>query len=118
MKRYIKFTLVAIILISALTGCQTDQTSDEIPACIKNKITTILNNTVSNPPTQIWKWEVDGKTYFYLTADCCDQFNYLYTTNCEIVCAPDGGFTGNGDGSCPTFNTEIKKTLVWEDQRN
>ena len=118
MKRYLKRTLVFTFIITLLTGCPTDDVSEEIPTCIENKIATILNNEVTNPPTQIWKWEVDSKTYFYITADCCDQFNYLYTTNCEIVCAPDGGFSGNGDGNCPTFTSEIKKTLVWEDQRN
>lgn len=90
----------------------------EVPVCIENKIEEIINNEVSNPPTQIWKWEVDEQTYYYITSNCCDQYNYLYTENCEIVCAPDGGITGNGDGLCPAFTNEIIKTLVWEDERN
>ncbi|MBI9041575.1 hypothetical protein [Lutibacter sp.] len=117
MIRYLKFTLASFFLITVLTGCPTDETSEEIPVCIKNKIAEILTTEVTNPPTKIWKWEVDAKTYFYITSDCCDQYNYLYTNKCELVCAPDGGFTGNGDGNCPSFKGEIKKTMVWEDSR-
>jgi len=33
------------------------------------------------------------------------------------MCAPDGGITGKGDENCPEFSSEIKKTLIWEDDR-
>ena len=90
----------------------------DVPSCIEEKIRDIKKEEMRNPPAQVWKWEVDGNTYFYITSDCCDQYNYLYDEDCSVVCAPDGGFTGNGDGNCPDFNEEIIKTLVWKDDRN
>jgi len=105
------------ILLAFVFSCSSVESTNEIPSCIQNKINQLIDEAVKNPPTQIWKWEVDGETYFYITSDCCDQFNYLYSKNCEIVCAPDGGITGNGDGNCPTFTSEITKTLIWEDNR-
>jgi len=110
--------LIVIGFISIVTSCTNSDLDIDAPACIESKIENILANEVTNPPTQVWKWEVDEKTYYYITSDCCDQFNYLYDTNCELVCAPDGGITGTGDGNCPEFTGDITKTLVWEDQRD
>jgi len=57
-----------------------------------------------------------GKTYFYIPPYCCDMFGDLYDDTCNLICHPDGGFSGIGDGSCPDI--EIKKeTLVWQDDR-
>lgn len=101
-----------------LISCKTSNLDINAPSCINEKIELIKNNNVTNPPTQVWKWEVDGETYYYITSNCCDQYNNLYNEQCELICAPDGGFTGLGDGNCPNFIGEIIKTLVWEDQRN
>ena len=108
--------LVYIFLF--LTGCEKEDCEMDIPACIENKIEEIKMEEVRNPPAQVWKWEVDEQTYYYITADCCDQFNNLYDEKCNVVCAPDGGITGMGDENCPDFIEQIEKTLVWEDNRN
>ena len=119
MREKVMNATIAVLMISAiLTGCKESDLDIDAPACIEHKIEELIKNEVSNPPTQIWKWEVDGNTYYYITSNCCDQYNYLYTENCEIVCAPDGGITGEGDGNCPIFTNEIIKTLIWEDQRS
>ncbi len=88
-----------------------------MPKCIKQKIKAILKQPVSNPPRSVWEWKVEDETYYYITSGCCDQYNYLYDEKCNVVCAPDGGFTGIGDGNCPSFNGYVKKILIWEDDR-
>jgi len=117
-----KVFLAAGMLLSGLLlfayGCETSDSEIDAPTCIRAQIQQILSEPVRNPPAMVWKWEVDGQTYFYITSDCCDQFNYLYDTACNIVCAPDGGITGDGDGNCPEFSGQIEKTLVWEDHRS
>ena len=115
MKKNLTFLTAGII---TLVSCEKSDLNIDAPKCIKDKIEVIINNNVANPPTKVWKWEVDGETYYYITSDCCDQFNNLYTENCDILCAPDGGITGNGDENCPEFTSEINKILVWEDPRN
>ncbi|MCB9230839.1 MAG: hypothetical protein H6581_04215 [Bacteroidia bacterium] len=62
---------------------------------------------------RVEKWEVDGETFYYTEADCCDQFNLLYDLNCAQICAPTGGFSGQGDGLCPQFNGTVVKTEIW-----
>ncbi len=104
--------LIGLILF----GCSKDKVID-IPPCIENKIDEIKNVDVYDSPAEVWLWEVDGISYYYITSDCCDQYNLLYDRECNIVCAPDGGMTGGGSGDCPNFNGQIEKTLVWKDDR-
>jgi hypothetical protein len=42
-----------------------------------------------------------GKPAYLIPSPCCDKFDYLYDFKGVILCAPSGGFTGRGDGSCP-----------------
>ena len=53
-----------------------------------------------------------GKPAYLIASPCCDKFDYLYDTRGIIVCAPSGGFTGGGDGSCP----EVLGTASAKDQ--
>lgn len=109
---YILFGLIFLNI-----SCEKSNLNIDAPNCIENEIKKIKIEEVRNPPAQVWKWEVDGLTYYYITSDCCDQYNYLYNNNCDIICAPDGGLTGSGDGNCPNFIGPIKKTLIWKDNR-
>lgn len=107
-----------ITLTMFLVSCNELNLDVEVPKCIEREIRKIKRDGVRNPPAKVWQWTVDESTYYYITSDCCDQFNYLYDSNCNIVCSPDGGFSGGGDGKCPNFKGQIVKTLVWEDGRN
>ena len=53
------------------------------------------------------RYVIDGKPYYYVRSPCCDFFNYLYDSNGDYLCSPDGGFTGKGDGKCPD-NVRVK----------
>ena len=115
MKTNILFFLALTIML--FSSCRTPRFAVPVPKCVENKINDIESKPVQNPPTQVWQWKVDGQTYYYFTAPCCDQFTTLYDESCNKVCSPDGGFTGRGDGKCPDFKTKVEKTLVWEDKR-
>jgi hypothetical protein len=117
MIEFFRLWLPTIALILTLSSCAKLDLNIDVPSCIEKKIRKIQKDGVNNPPAQVWKWVANGKTYYYITSDCCDQYNYLYDNNCIQVCAPDGGDSGNGDGKCPNFNGSIEKTLVWEDIR-
>ncbi len=43
----------------------------------------------------------DGTPLYLIHSPCCDFFNYLYTADGKVFCAPSGGFAGGGDGKCP-----------------
>jgi hypothetical protein len=60
-------------------------------------------------------YEWDGATYYVAVPDCCDQFESVVdASTCEYVCAAGGGFSGRGDGNCPTFYEDATHTgTVW-----
>lgn len=117
MRNLVGILTILILTSLILPSCEKIDLEKDAPNCIERKIRKIKREEVRNPPASVWEWQVDEKTYYYITSDCCDQFNYLYDDNCNEVCAPDGGFSGGGDGNCPQFNGQIEKTLIWEDDR-
>lgn len=45
----------------------------------------------------------DEQPLYLATAPCCDHFNGLYDRKGRRICAPSGGFSGVGDGTCPPW---------------
>jgi len=113
--RFLSFLLLSSFLV--IVSCEKLDLKKEVPTCIEQKIRKIKREEVRNPPAQVWEWKVDDKKYYYISSDCCDQYNYLFDDKCNVVCAPDGGISGKGDGKCLNFSTSIEKTLIWEDNR-
>ena len=113
----IRIILLIIAGFFLFSSCNKSDETDTIPSCINAKIEILQTTAIQNPPASVWKWNVDGTSYYYITSNCCDQYNYLYDENCVIMSAPDGGITGKGDENCPEFSSEIKKILLWEDDR-
>ena len=107
------------LLFSILISCNPkSQSNTEIPACIQSKIDEFKAQPPQNPPVEIWKWtKKDGTDYYYITSPCCDQYNYIHNENCEEVCAPDGGISGEGDGECPDLKENVVQTFIWKDDR-
>lgn len=89
------------------------------PDCVNQIIEDINESDVTNPPKKVFSLSFEGKTYYYVTAPCCDFFTELYDEDCNLICAPDGGISGSGSGTCPEgFEiNEIEKELIFEDQR-
>lgn len=92
--------------------------SDENPKWVQNLISTLKKDPLGNPPQSIWQYEYNGQIVYYVPPQCCDQFSTLYDANGDVICAPDGGFTGAGDGKCISFFQDRKEEkLIWEDSR-
>ena len=112
-----KLSMVIILsMLIFLTGCASLGSSN--PAWINQLITSFENQPVGNPPQSIWRYEYKGEQVYYIPAQCCDQFSQLYDARGILLCAPDGGFTGKGDGRCPDFfSLRTDETLIWQDPR-
>lgn len=55
----------------------------------------------------------DRPVYLF-NAPCCDQFNRLYDADGRYICAPTGGFTGQGRGDCPAW---VHSDVRWNEVR-
>lgn len=113
-----KYLVSIIALITVLAGnCKkSNDLPEDLPQCIKTKMEELQNKPVQNPPASVWEFKYQSKKVYYIPADCCDRFNPLYDGKCNIICHPDGGITGKGDGKCTDFLRKNEK-LIWKDDR-
>jgi len=85
-----------------------------VPTCIKNKIDSFKLKEAHEKPQRVLEYVYKGKKVYYVVMPCCDFFNEVYDDKCNFLGAPDGGFTGKGDGKIPDFFEEAKsEKLVW-----
>jgi hypothetical protein len=88
------------------------------PQWLNDRIQHHLNEKKQNPPVQIMSYMFNGKRVFYETVGCCDQYTTLYDAAGKVLCHPDGGLTGQGDGNCADFaKNRTEERLVWQDPR-
>jgi len=107
-----------IILLAALTGCYKDYVPRDTPNAIIQKINEIKAEAVRNPPASVWQYEYNGKTVYYFPPYCCDIPSLLFDGEGNLICSPDGGFSGTGDGRCTDFVSKRKnEKLIWQDSR-
>lgn len=90
------FLIMSIALLLGTSGCSQTDFPDGLPACIRRYVE--KEGSVS-----VWRGTFQGETYYLVIPDCCDQFIELFDDRCEYICAPSGGFTGRGDGTCPAW---------------
>jgi hypothetical protein len=113
-----KSSIISVVLLIASViiapSIQTD-----IPECIQKHINDTLPETEWNLPDSISKYLYRGQTMYLFGTKCCDRFNPLYDESCKYICAPSGGFMGQGDGKCKDFN-EMATFLgtIWKDTRS
>jgi len=111
--------IVNLIIILSLFSCEKQDILKGTLGCIEIRINKIASDPVWNPPAKVYSYEYNGQPVFYFPARCCDIPSELYDENCNLLCLPDGGITGSGDGQCSDFfNTRINEELIWEDNRS
>ena len=107
-----------VIAIPALLAETCKKKSPAIPVCIQQRIDSIKKEPRWNPPAQVDEYEYKGRKVYLFSSNCCDQFNPLYDSDCNYICAPTGGITGRGDGQCTDFNSTAQHIrLIWKDER-
>jgi hypothetical protein len=100
-----------------VAGCSPGA-DDDRPAFVDQLITQLEAEPQKNPPASIWRYNYKGLVVFYVPPYCCDVAGELYTSDGDLVCGPDGGLTGKGDGRCPDFfSVRTEEQLVWADRR-
>lgn len=114
--------LLLILPILLLLSCSKDKgttkSSDQVPACLAQRIHEIESEPPADPRAEIWRYDYNGKTVYHLLPSCCDQMSELYDDRCNLICHPDGGITGQGDGNCTDFfSTRQNGVMMWKDTR-
>jgi|SRR5690242_9819847 len=111
--------VILAALFAFLQKCDDDALPQGTPDCLRDKISEIASEDVWNPPAKIYSYTYDGRKVYFIPQRCCDIPSVLLDENCNTICAPDGGFSGRGDGQCTDFfDSRKNERLVWEDPRN
>jgi hypothetical protein len=110
--------LSILIALGALGPAACSATPPAPDAWIETLIAGFEAEPVANPPHRIVRYRYDEKHVYYVPAVCCDQPSTLYDDQGQVVCQPDGGFSGRGDNRCPDFASRRRdETLIWSDPR-
>ncbi|WP_083326077.1 DUF6970 domain-containing protein [Hymenobacter coccineus] len=115
------FCLAAIGSLPLLSSQCSHAASEPGPQCaasIQTKIAELQALPKSNPAYEVWQYTFRGEPVYLVTAPCCDQYETLYDACLNVLCAPSGGLSGQGDGRCPEFRQlAADRQLVWRDSR-
>ncbi|MEO8453169.1 MAG: hypothetical protein ABI647_25495, partial [Gemmatimonadota bacterium] len=100
--------LYPLVLLPALWACSPEPPAESIPDWLRAKITELEHAPVANPPLWVGRYDYTGQVVYYVPPHCCDIMSALLAADGTVICAPDGGMTGRGDGRCPDFLDQRK----------
>ncbi len=84
-----------------------------MPAWLQQRLAEYERMDEAARPVAVRSWVDQGQRFYYVVAGCCDRFNEVYDQNGQYACAPDGGFTGRGDGKCVGLTPRGPMQPVW-----
>ena len=88
------------------------------PQWLRQRIAAVLAERKPNPTIRIYRYHFQDQEVYWQSAPCCDQYSTVFTLKGQVICHPDGGITGNGDGKCADFDKKkTNERLVWQDPR-
>jgi hypothetical protein len=65
-------------------------------------------------PQSVSTYNYNNQIVYYVVAPCCDKYNIVYDSACNVLGYPDGGFTGKGDGNMTDFADQATgKKVIW-----
>jgi hypothetical protein len=112
-----RYRLAGLGAVLACIGC-VPAVSEDLPPFVLELIESHEAAPVANPPASIWRYKYKGRVVFYVPPACCDVPSELYDSDGSLICGPDGGLTGRGDGKCPDFfEQRVEGLRVWGDHR-
>jgi len=109
-----------LLALALSAGCATTRltNSESLPPWLTSLIHELESQRVANPPAFIARYDYRGAVVYYLPPRCCDIWSNLYDVDGAIICHPDGGLSGSGDGRCADFLAQrTNERVVWRDPR-
>jgi len=106
---------LAVLLLAATMACRA---VEERPPFVDRLISGMQSSPVANPPASVWRYQYRGQSVFYVPPSCCDVPGELYNSQGQLLCSPDGGLDGRGDGRClDFFERRSDGRRIWADMR-
>ncbi len=96
--------ILAMASMPTLDGC--GQGGNDLPECLQKMVAGDPEwpHELIYPSDYISRCNYDDRIVYFMPSQCCDIPSYLFDADCNIICSPDGGYSGTGDGRCPEFS--------------
>lgn len=111
-----KFIYLFLFLFTITSACAKISVPKGTPYAIKKLIRKEQKHCLS----KVYNYNFEGQKYYYFQnghGGCADSFNDLYNEKGELLCHPDGGISGGGDGKCGDYYIGINNALlIWENK--
>lgn len=103
--------LICAIILLVIFSCNKLDVPKDTPRCIKK----LIRNEMKGCLSKVYKYYYNNQVvYLFEPENCPDELYYLYDEDCNLICSPDGGLSGLGDGTCPDFyQSAINQELIW-----
>src|SRR5688572_5067354 len=107
-----RFFIGILFLSALLSGCHKDEFPDGTPRCVRKKILGERENCLQ----KVYRYQYNGnEVYLFVNSNCPDAYDELCSKDCDLICYPTGGLSGNGDGNCTDFSQNATgESLIWE----
>lgn len=110
--------LAAATLVAACAVSTGRRLPPDTPPWLRELVQSLATEPVANPPASITAFTYRDQTVYFLPPRCCDITSILYDSSGVVLCAPDGGLDGRGDGKCSDFvSARRNERLIWADPR-
>lgn len=107
--------LLLVVVSAICAACMFFKTISAEKASEVEQIQAILKKQADSKAESILRYKYKGNVVYLALMPCCDRYNLLLDLNYRILCAPSGGFTGNGDGKCIDFESlKQEEKLLWQ----
>ena len=63
-------------------------------------------------PVTIARYLYHNQTVYYISPVVVDGFSQLFDKKHTLLCSPEGGLTGKGDGQCADFFQKAKNEVI------
>ena len=106
-----------VIVSAALVACGASGSGSDprpLPAPVANLIHELQTHPPANAPAYVASYRYRDQIVYYVPPRCCDIFSDLYDASGQLMCHPDGGLAGHGDGRCDDFlGQRTRDTILW-----
>lgn len=114
-----RLLLLALSLGLAVScGRESPVAPKPLPSWLTSLMRQLESEPVANPPGFIARYEYKREVVYYVPPRCCDIASAVYRGDGTLLCQPEGGLAGTGDGRCADFVAERKnEQIIWRDPR-
>ena len=110
------------LMLLTIAGCGRNppapDTPSSAPPWVMAMISRLGTEPVANPPASVARYDYKGQDVYFVPQRCCDVMSVLYGSDGAVICHPDGGISGKGDGRCADFFADRhNERIIWRDSK-